>query len=418
MTTEYHTPLGVGIIGAGGFAQVHHDRLQKLEKNGLIKVLATADPNPAMLANAETKFSLSARGVKTFPEYKSMLAYLKEQNAAFVTIPTPVPLHAEMHAAVIEKGLAVYLEKPPTLDLAEFERMLAAEQKAVKQTNVGFNFIIEPVRQAIKERLIAGEFGPIQQLELTAFWPRPESYYTRAGWAGRLKVNGRWVLDSCVTNAVSHNVHNMLFWAGKDGLYSWARPEWAQSQLLRTNAIESADTVFIKAGLETGAELRIGMSHATTGDHREQETIVCRDATIRYHINPRHEFTITWKDGHIETFNGLPDPFEANQAAYAEYLLGKRKRPITRLADCSAFVELSTMAFAATGEIKTVTVAPITLDNNVFRPIPNIDAELTQFCKTGIFPARIGNVSLTVNPPKADRSNMLRMLEKLPLWSK
>lgn len=418
MTTEYHTPLGVGIIGAGGFAQIHHDRLLKLEEKGLIKVLATADPNAAMLAMAETKFHLSTRGVRTFPDYRQMLKFLKEQNAAYVTIPTPVPLHAEMHAAVIDAGMAVYLEKPPTLDMAEFERMLQAEERATMQTNVGFNFIIEPARQTIKERLLAGEFGPIERLELTAFWPRPESYYARAGWAGRLKVNGRWVLDSCVTNAVSHNVHDMLFWAGKDGVFSWARPEWVQSQLLRTYNIESTDTVFIKAGLETGAELRIGMSHAVTGEHHEQETIVCRNATIRYTIHPKIAFTITWNDGRTETMGGLPDAFEANQAAYAEYLLGRRPRPVTRLADCRAFVELSTMAFAAAGEIKTAAVTPVKNEHGVFRPIPAVGEALSHFCKTGEFPAQIGGVKLEGNPQKADRQNMIALLDKLPIQSK
>ncbi len=413
MTTQFTQPLGVGIIGAGGFAQIHHDRILKLEKKGLLKLLATADPNSAKMAEAQEKFQFNARGVRCFDDYKKMLVFLKEQNAAYVTIPTPVPLHAEMHAAVVDAQLGVYLEKPPTLDLPEFERMIEVEKRAVRQTNVGFNFIIEPARQATKKRLLAGEFGKIESLQFTAFWPRPESYYARAGWAGKLRVNGRWVLDSCLTNAVSHNVHNMLFWAGQKELMSWARPESVQSVMVRAHNIESTDTVFVKAILDSGAELRIGMTHAIDGAHAEHERIVCQNAVIEYSINPNHMLTITWKNGKVEQFGGLEDTFESNQAAYAHYTMGQSPRPITRLEDCRAFVELATMAFAASGGIKTIPVTPVSAQNGVFRPIPGIKDALTRFCDTGEFPQQLNGVSLAGPAIRQGRGDMMANLEKI-----
>lgn len=82
-----------------------------------------------------------------------------------------------MHAAATALGLPVYLEKPPTLDHTELEQMIVADARARKSSLVGFNFIIEKPRLALKQRLLAGEFGAVQGATLNALWPRPASYF-------------------------------------------------------------------------------------------------------------------------------------------------------------------------------------------------------------------------------------------------
>jgi predicted dehydrogenase len=159
-----------------------------------------------------------------------------------VVVPTPINLHAEMHAAATAFGLPVHLEKPPTLDHAELEQMIAADAHARRASFVGFNFIIEKTRLALKQRLLAGEFGDVRGATLSATWPRPTSYFTRNQWAGRLLVGDQLVLDSCFGNAMAHFVHNLLFWAGNRGLYSWGQPAAVRAELDRAHPIEGADT--------------------------------------------------------------------------------------------------------------------------------------------------------------------------------
>ena len=101
--------------------------------------------------------------------------------------PPPPPPYSN-HAAVTALGLPAYLEKPPTLDHAELERMITADSRAGKSSLVGFNFIIEKQRLALKERLLAGEFGGLRGATLSALWPRPASYFQRNDWAGRLMI--------------------------------------------------------------------------------------------------------------------------------------------------------------------------------------------------------------------------------------
>src|SRR5690348_217966 len=115
-------PLRTAIIGMGGFAGSHHEAIRGLEKEGECRLIATCDPKLEAFQDAMQRWEVTARGVQTFPDYVQLLDACRDQ-LDLVTIPTPVPLHAPMHRAVVEAGLACYLEKPPTLDYAELDRM-------------------------------------------------------------------------------------------------------------------------------------------------------------------------------------------------------------------------------------------------------------------------------------------------------
>ncbi len=165
-------PIRIGIIGLGGFAGSHHNAVAKLEDQGHAKLIATCDPRAEAFAIEQHTWRFAERGVHVYPDYRTMLDAC-HRGLDLVVVPTPINLHAEMHAAATALGLPVYLEKPPTLDHAELEQMITADGRARKSSLVGFNFIIEKPRLALKERLLAGEFGAIRGATLSALWPRP-----------------------------------------------------------------------------------------------------------------------------------------------------------------------------------------------------------------------------------------------------
>ncbi|MBL9202915.1 MAG: Gfo/Idh/MocA family oxidoreductase, partial [Opitutaceae bacterium] len=258
----------------GGFAGWHHQAIARLEEKGHAKLVCTCDPQAALFAGEQQAWRLAARGVQVFTDYRAMLDAC-HRELDFVVVPTPIQLHAEMHAATTALGLPVYLEKPPTLDCAELEKMIAADARARKASHVGFNFIVEKPRLALKERLLAGEFGAIRGATLASLWPRPTSYFTRNDWAGRLMMGDRLVLDSCFGNAMAHFVHNLLFWAGGPALFSWAQIAAVRAELYRAHAIEGADTFFVEADTESGITLRFALSHACAGASSHGETVHC-----------------------------------------------------------------------------------------------------------------------------------------------
>ena len=299
-------PVRIGIIGLGGFAGSHHRAIAQLEERGEAKLVCTCDPRVEAFAVEQHTWRFAERGVRVFPDYRAMLDAC-HRGLDYVVVPTPINLHAEMHAAATALGLPVYLEKPPTLDYAELERMIAADARARKPAVVGFNFIIERPRLALKTRLLAGEFGAVRGATLSALWPRPASYFARNNWAGRLLMDGRVVLDSCLGNAMAHFVHNLLFWSGGPELFSWAQPAAVRAELYRAHAIEGADTFFVEADTTAGVTMRFALSHACAGTGSHLEMILCDKAVIRYAVGRQLE--VRWTDGRVERI--APDPFDA-----------------------------------------------------------------------------------------------------------
>lgn len=346
--------MRLGIIGTAGFASSHHLAVQALESAGECRLVCTCDIQEEALRAARERWDLDRRSVHTYTDYREMLdAHRAELD--MVTVPAPIPLHAEMHRACVERGLACYLEKPPTLDPDELERMIALEAQTRRETQVGFNFIAESTRQALKARLLSGEFGRLRQVSFSGWWPRASSYYARNAWAGRLiGDDGRLVLDSCIGNAMAHYLHNLLFWAGTDSLFSWASPAAVTAELYRAHAIQGFDTCFVRAECVEGAELRIAASHACEGPSEHQERLECEEATITYVTGGTYE--VTWGDGrpHELAPADRHDLFQANLRAYFSYLRGDAPRPLTRLADARPFVHLQALAYVAAGAITQV----------------------------------------------------------------
>jgi predicted dehydrogenase len=345
-------PVRIGIIGMGGFAGSHHNTIARLEEHGLVRLICACDPRLPAFAAERQAWRLDERGVRVFGGHREMLEAC-HRDLDYVVAPTPIHTHGEMHEAITARGLPAYIEKPPTLDHAELDRMVAADARARKASLVGFNFIVEKSRLALKERILAGEFGAVRGGTLCALWPRPSGYFSRNGWSGRLLLGGRIVLDSCFGNAMSHFVHNMLFWSGGPGLHNWADVAAVRAELYRAHAIEGADTFFVEADLATGCTLRFAVSHACAGASTSSETVICDKAVLRYAVGG--QVGVFWKDGRTERIPCGPfDGLEENHLEYGRYLRGETPRPATTLADSRPFVVLNNLAHVSTGRIHPI----------------------------------------------------------------
>ena len=377
----------------GGFAGSHHNTVARLEERGLARLVCACDPRPAAFGIEQETWRFAQRGVRVFCGYREMLGAC-HGDLDYVAIPTPIHLHAEMHDAVTSYGLPAYVEKPPTLDFAELEKMIAADRRARKSSLVGFNFIVERSRLALKERLLSGEFGAIRGGTLSALWPRPAGYFARNGWSGRLVVGDRIVLDSCFGNAMAHFVHNMLFWTGTPGLYSWPDVAAVRAELYRAHAIEGADTFFVEADLATGCTLRFALSHACAGASATSETVICEKAILRYAVGGQVE--VSWKDGRTERIPSGPfDGLEANHIEYGRYMQGEVPRPATTLEDSRPLVVLNDLAHVSSGRILPIPEALVsrTRDEKEQKDYVHVAAMakvVDNFLSRGIWPSYAG----------------------------
>ncbi len=403
------TPIRVGIIGLGGYANTHHEAVLRLEAVNEARLICTCDPSLSPFSEDKLSLDFSRRGVKFFDNYQAMLKACADQ-LDLVVIPTPLALHAEMHKACVDAGIACYLEKPPTLDESELERMIQVDQRAHRKTLVGFNYIIEPARLAIKQRLLSGEFGPVKQASFLGFWSRPRSYFKRNHWSGRLLIEDQLVLDSCLGNALSHFVQNLLFWVGNKSLISLGETSEVRARLYRAHAIEGADTFFVEA-VVNGVLLRLVISHACKEKEVNTEIVACERATIRYIAGSASE--IVWQDGRSESIGVTPfDTPYMNHLDHYRYLRGETDRPAITLEECRSFVHLNDLSYISSETIENIAPEHIVIEEEDERThiptIINLSDYSQRFLDEGIWP-NLGSRKFPNGPGTAKISDLPRL---------
>jgi predicted dehydrogenase len=382
------SPLGVVINGLTGFAWVHHRAVLQAEEQGLCRLLGYCDHQPGPVgAELVERYRLRQRGVPQFNSFSAMLDAVGDR-CALAFIPSPPLVHANDHAVAVRHGTGGYLEKPPSLDPAEFAGMLQLEAGARRPTWVGFNHFADPVRLRLKERVIAGEFGRLRRVDVSGFWPRPRSYYTRATWPGRLKVGDQLLLDSVFGNAMSHYIHAMLFWAETRMVWGWARVAQVEAELYRAHAIESVDTLFARGKTETGIDFRLAFSHACTAKQDPVERLECDRAVLEFAAAGT---LIRRRDGGVESVAAeAVDSHDRSILRAIDDASGKAvtMRGVT-LADCASFVELHGLLYVAGRDIHPVPT--IVFESEPDRvAIAGIEEIARLFMTTGALPTEQG----------------------------
>jgi hypothetical protein len=112
--------LGVGWIG--------RHRMQAILGTGAIDVAAIADPSPEMAAEAG-KLAPDARLVSTLDD-------ILDLGVDGVVIATPSAMHAEQSIQALERGVAVFCQKPLGRTTAEVQAVVDAARKADRLLSV------------------------------------------------------------------------------------------------------------------------------------------------------------------------------------------------------------------------------------------------------------------------------------------
>jgi len=250
------TPIQIALIGAGGVGAYHLETIENFEASGRLQLVAVADPTVSRFP--EVRDRLAARGVRWYLDYREMLN--EEKGLQAVTIATPIPFHLEMAHACIARGLYVNLEKPPVPLIGQLESLIAAD--AAQRVNVGFQMICSRAVQLLKQSIVSGELGEVQEIRAAAAWPRRASYYQRASWAGKLTLCGLPVFDGPATNALAHALQNIMFFASpKAGDFD--SPVEIQGELYRARTIESYDSACMRGTFRSGIKFSAAFTHTT-----------------------------------------------------------------------------------------------------------------------------------------------------------
>ena len=151
--------IGVGLIGSGFMGKAHAlgfataARVFDLPFEVDLAVLADANADLADRAARQLGFRRSTGDWRTL---------LDDPEIQIVDVTTPNALHREMALAAIGAGKHVYCEKPLAPTHAECREMTAAAESAGIVTQVGFNYLKNPM-MALAKRLIAeGAIGEVR----------------------------------------------------------------------------------------------------------------------------------------------------------------------------------------------------------------------------------------------------------------
>jgi predicted dehydrogenase len=311
------------IVGISGYGHIHLQLAREWVGRGDLDLAAAVVINRNEVA--EEAALLETNGTRIYPTFDEMIAR-EAGRIDLCLIPTGIALHTRMTLAALGAGMNVLVEKPLASSVAEVDAIAAASKTSGRFVAVGFQDIYNPQVQQVKERLLDGLLGRLRSARFLGLWPRPKTYFTRNGWAGRVQVEGIPVLDSPLNNAFAHFVNLALFFSG-EAFDESAIVENVHARLWRTNAIEMFDTGVVIATTRGGVELWLGASHACV-QTREPEIHLEGD---RGRLVWRHE-----NDYVIETKQGRSDRVILPAAAEARRHM--MQAVVDRLAGRAAFL--------------------------------------------------------------------------------
>lgn len=170
--------LGIGIIGTGFMGKAHAFAYRAA-------LAAFPDiPVPRLEMIADVEAGLAARAAHQYGFTRSSGNWrdlVSDPRIDVVSITTPNTLHKEMALAAIAAGKHVHCEKPLSPTLKDSLEMVEAAEKAGVTTQVGFNYIKNPLLKLARDMVAAGELGEItgfRGIHAEDYMHDPESPYS------------------------------------------------------------------------------------------------------------------------------------------------------------------------------------------------------------------------------------------------
>ena len=150
--------MKVGLIGSGFMGQAHvfgfATAQRVFDMPVTFKMATLADATLAMAEKAKEAFGFS----KATGNWRDLI---DDPHINVIDITAPNALHKEMALAAIAAGKHVYCEKPLAPLAADALEMAKAAEAAGVKTQVGFNYLMNPMLSLAHEMIACGELGEI-----------------------------------------------------------------------------------------------------------------------------------------------------------------------------------------------------------------------------------------------------------------
>ncbi len=228
--------LGVGWIG--------RNRMEAIAAAGAGRVVAISDPSSEMreAAIAAAPGAVSVEGLEA----------LLDGGLDGIVIATPSALHAEQSIAALERGVAVFCQKPLGRSAAEARAVVEAARRADRLLGVDLSYRFTAAMRSVRDVVSGGAIGEVFAADLVfhnAYGPDKRWFYDR-----RLSGGG------CVMDLGIHLV-DMALWTlnfprvtdVRSRLFAGGRP-------LRGSGDAVEDFATASLEMETGATVSLACS--------------------------------------------------------------------------------------------------------------------------------------------------------------
>lgn len=201
-------------LGFLGLGWIGRHRMEAVMASGLAEVKALCDPSPDMIDAA----AAAAPDAVVAPTFEDLLGL----DLDGVVIATPSALHAAQSIQALERGLAVFCQKPLGLNAEETAAVVRAARKADRLLGVDLSYRHTAAMRCIRDRLRQGAIGEVFAADLTfhnAYGPdKPWFYDARLSGGGCVTDLGVHLVDLFLWTLEFPRVseaHARLFAGGK-----------------------------------------------------------------------------------------------------------------------------------------------------------------------------------------------------------
>jgi predicted dehydrogenase len=227
--------LGIGWIG--------RNRLEAVVRSGVAEVVAVADSVPEHAAAA-------AQLVPA--EVANSLEELLDAKLDGLVIATPSALHAKQATAALERGIAVFCQKPLARTAAETALVVQAARQADRLLAVDLSYRFVEGARRIRELVRAGELGTVYAVDLVfhnAYGPDKAWFYDPALSGG-----------GCVIDLGIHLIDLALWTLDRVGVDRLSSHLFAKGQPLRNRTDLVEDFAIADMQLAGGTAVRLACS--------------------------------------------------------------------------------------------------------------------------------------------------------------
>jgi predicted dehydrogenase len=230
-------------LGFLGLGWIGRHRLEALVRSGVADVVGLAEPDPQNAAAA-------VRMVRA--PVLSSLDELLALTPDGVVVATPSALHAAQAIAALQKGTAVFCQKPLARTAAETASVVAAARDADQLLSVDLSYRFVEGARRIRELVRAGELGQIYAVDLVfhnAYGPDKSWFYDPALSGG-----------GCVIDLGIHLVDLALWMLEPAGVRRVTSHLFAKGHPLGGWSNQVEDFAIADLTLDSGAVVRLACS--------------------------------------------------------------------------------------------------------------------------------------------------------------